>query len=52
MLSHGLGYEWPSRIGALLAVGGVAIAVVSALLVRRESGADAQRPTVVAGGAE
>nr|WP_246242655.1 MFS transporter [Flexivirga aerilata] len=35
VLSHGLGYEWPSRLGAFLALGGVGITVVSALLARR-----------------
>lgn len=37
VLSHGLGYEWPSRIGALLAFGGIAIAAVSAVVARREA---------------
>jgi MFS transporter, DHA1 family, inner membrane transport protein len=36
VLAHGLGYEWPSRVGAILAVAGIAIACVSALLARRE----------------
>lgn len=36
VLAHGLGYEWPSRIGAILAVAGIAIACASALLARRE----------------
>lgn len=36
VLSHGLGYEWPSRVGAMLAVAGIGIAGVSALLARRE----------------
>lgn len=35
VLAHGLGYEWPSRVGAVLAAGGIAIAVVSAVLQRR-----------------
>ena len=35
VLSQGLGYEWPSRVGAFLAVGGIVIAVVSAVLGRR-----------------
>jgi DHA1 family inner membrane transport protein len=29
VLSHGLGYEWPSRVGGLLALAGLAIALVS-----------------------
>lgn len=37
VLAHGLGYEWPSRVGAMLAVAGIAIAGVSALLARREA---------------
>ncbi|MBB2891025.1 MFS transporter [Flexivirga oryzae] len=41
VLSHGLGYEWPSRIGALLAVGGIGIAAASAVLARREAVAGA-----------
>lgn len=35
VLSAGFGYEWPSRVGAILAVLGVGIAVLSALLGRR-----------------
>ena len=34
VLSAGLGYEWPSRVGAVLAVLGVLIALVSVLLER------------------
>lgn len=37
VLANGLGYEWPSRVGALLAVAGIAIAGSSAMLARRES---------------
>ncbi|WP_446665596.1 MFS transporter [Flexivirga sp. B27] len=37
VLAHGLGYEWPSRVGAMLAVAGIAIAGASALLARREA---------------
>ena len=37
VLAAGLGYEWPSRVGAILAVGGVGIAVLSALLGRRSA---------------
>ncbi|YAL82196.1 MFS transporter [Dermacoccaceae bacterium W4C1] len=39
VLSAGLGYEWPSRVGALLALGGVALVVASAWLGRREHAA-------------
>lgn len=35
VLSQGLGYEWPSRVGAFLAVGGIVITAVSAVLGRR-----------------
>jgi DHA1 family inner membrane transport protein len=35
VLSAGLGYEWPSRVGAILAVAGVGIALLSAVLGRR-----------------
>jgi DHA1 family inner membrane transport protein len=34
VLSAGLGYEWPSRVGGILAVAGIGIAVWSALLQR------------------
>ena len=34
VLSAGLGYEWPSRIGGMLAVAGIGIALWSALLQR------------------
>ncbi len=37
VLSAGLGYEWPSRVGAFLAVAGVGIAVLSAVLGRRSA---------------
>ena len=43
VLAAGLGYEWPSRVGALLAVLGVGIAVVSAL-AERASAPLAHRP--------
>lgn len=36
VLDAGYGYEWPSRVGAVLAVGGLAITLVSALLQRRD----------------
>jgi len=35
VLAAGLGYEWPSRVGALLAVLGVGVALVSVVLQRR-----------------
>lgn len=35
VLSRGLGYEWPSRVGAMLAVAGIGIAGLSAVLARR-----------------
>lgn len=41
VLAHGLGYEWPSRVGALLAVAGIAIAGASAVVARREAEAGA-----------
>jgi DHA1 family inner membrane transport protein len=34
VLSAGLGYEWPSRVGGFLAVAGIGIALWSALLQR------------------
>jgi MFS transporter, DHA1 family, inner membrane transport protein len=37
VLSAGLGYEWPSRVGAFLAVAGVGIAVFSAAFGRRSA---------------
>ncbi len=37
VLSAGLGYEWPSRVGAVLALLGVGIAVLSAVLGRRRA---------------
>jgi DHA1 family inner membrane transport protein len=36
VLSAGYGYEWPSRVGAVLAMAGLGIAVWSALLGRRQ----------------
>jgi len=38
VLSHGLGYEWPSRVGSLLALAGLAVALVSGWLDRSRSG--------------
>ena len=37
VLAHGLGYEWPSRVGAILAAGGLVITALSAVLGRREA---------------
>lgn len=37
VLSQGLGYEWPSRVGAILAVGGIVITLVSAVLGQRSA---------------
>jgi DHA1 family inner membrane transport protein len=34
VLSHGLGYEWPSRVGAGLAVAGLVVALISGRLDR------------------
>ena len=39
VLAAGLGYEWPSRVGAMLAVAGVGIALLSAVIGRRAVGA-------------
>jgi MFS transporter, DHA1 family, inner membrane transport protein len=36
VVSAGYGYEWPSRVGAVLAVAGLLFAVWSALLGRRQ----------------
>jgi DHA1 family inner membrane transport protein len=48
VLAAGLGYEWPSRVGAALAVLGVGLAVVSGLAQRRERrAAAAEVPAVV-----
>jgi DHA1 family inner membrane transport protein len=53
VLAAGLGYEWPSRVGALLAVLGVGIAVVSALAeraaARRQPAVTAEAPVATAG---
>ncbi|MDQ2836390.1 MAG: MFS transporter [Actinomycetota bacterium] len=43
VLSHGLGYEWPSRVGSLLAIAGLFIALGSGWLDRvqaRQAGPD------------
>jgi DHA1 family inner membrane transport protein len=37
VLQAGFGYEWPSRVGVLLALAGVGIAAISVLVGRRES---------------
>ena len=41
VLSHGLGYEWPSRVGGLLAIAGLAIALAAGWLDRRTGSPDA-----------
>ena len=38
VLEAGYGYEWPSRVGALLALAGLGIAAISVLLGRRQQG--------------
>jgi DHA1 family inner membrane transport protein len=49
VLAAGLGYEWPSRVGAALAVLGVGLAVVSGLAQRRETrAATAEAPVAAA----
>ena len=42
VLEAGYGYEWPSRVGVVLALAGLGIAAISVLVGRRES-RDAQR---------
>ena len=49
VLSAGLGYEWPSRVGAVLAVLGVLIALVSVLLERSSQAAGAVEASAPAG---
>ncbi|RNI20517.1 MFS transporter [Flexivirga caeni] len=44
VLAHGLGYQWPSRVGALLAVAGICVAGVSVLVAHRETGPVAASP--------
>ena len=46
VLSHGLGYQWPSRVGSLLAVAGLVVALASGWLDRRPGSEfrDAERP--------
>jgi DHA1 family inner membrane transport protein len=44
VLSAGLGYEWPSRVGGILAVAGIGIALWSALLQRSSRRAAQARP--------
>ena len=39
VLEAGYGYEWPSRVGAVLALAGLGIAAISVLLGRRQSSA-------------
>jgi DHA1 family inner membrane transport protein len=43
-LDHGFGYEWPSRVGAVLALAGLAIALLSG---RLESASAARRGCTV-----
>lgn len=52
VLAGGLGYEWPSRAGAALAVGGLFITAVSAVLGRRtaRTGHDAPQVETVGAG--
>lgn len=45
VLSHGLGYEWPSRVGALLAIAGLLIALGSGWLDRHRR-AEPDRATI------
>ncbi|HJQ01640.1 MAG TPA: hypothetical protein VJ851_08570 [Jatrophihabitans sp.] len=35
LLSHGLGYQWPSRVGGLLAIAGLLIALTAGWWERR-----------------
>jgi DHA1 family inner membrane transport protein len=49
VLDHGLGYEWPSRVGAGLALAGLAIALLSGRL-ERASAARAEQPGCAAPG--
>lgn len=44
VLAAGLGYEWPSRVGAVLAVLGVLIALVSVLLEHSSQAARVPAP--------
>jgi len=37
VLDAGYGYEWPSRVGVVLALAGLGIAAVSVLVGRREA---------------
>ena len=39
VLEAGYGYEWPSRVGAVLALAGLGIALISVLLGRRQTSA-------------
>ncbi|MBV9823224.1 MAG: MFS transporter [Actinobacteria bacterium] len=43
VLDHGLGYEWPSRVGAGLALAGLAIALLSGRLERASRASEAAR---------
>lgn len=48
VLDHGLGYEWPSRVGALLALAGLAIALLSGRLEARTAARPGCTPTRLA----
>ena len=48
VLSAGLGYEWPSRLGAVLAVLGVGVTLASAAAGRRSSRRRADHPAAAA----
>jgi DHA1 family inner membrane transport protein len=43
VLAAGYGYEWPSRVGAMLAVAGLVLALASGLMDRRTAGRAAGR---------
>jgi len=44
VLSHGLGYRWPSRVGGLLAIAGLLIALTAGWWERRGAWAGADQP--------
>lgn len=49
VLAHGLGYEWPSRVGGVLALSGLVVALASGRLDKRRSEPDAAaRPAATA----
>jgi DHA1 family inner membrane transport protein len=47
VLSHGLGYEWPSRVGGFLALAGLAVALASGSLDHRRSHSPSQPSAAV-----